>query len=217
MAGHGFKHLFTPLKVGNVTIKNSDCVAKSYPTFFSDLEKIVQSSKPLSIVGMRGVGKSALGRKLAAKLRLKHIDSDHLFQDAHGPIKEFIAVKGWDEFRKKEEEIIASAITPGIVLSLGGGALGSPRTRKLIKDKTVAVWLQAKESELIKRLSTGKRPPLTNLPIHQEVRKFLLERGPHYREVAAMEVSPKLRFGEQTPFVLRTLRQIFTGSPRPKR
>lgn len=202
---------------GNVTIKNPDCTAKSYPTFFSDLEKIVQSSKPLSIVGMRGVGKSALGRKLASKLHLKHVDSDHLFQDAHGPIKDFIAAKGWDEFRRKEEEIIAGAIAPGIVLSLGGGALGSPRTRKLIKEKTVAVWLQAKESELIKRLSTGKRPPLTDLPIHEEVRKFLLERGPHYREVAAMEVSPKLRFGEQIPFVLRTLRQIFTGAPRPKR
>lgn len=201
---------------GNVTIKNPDCTAKSYPNFFSDLEKILRSSKPLSVVGMRGVGKSALGRKLAGKLRLKHIDSDHLFQDAHGPIKDFIAAKGWDEFRRKEEEIIAGAIAPGTVLSLGGGALGSARTRKLIKDTTVAIWLQAKEAELIKRLQNGKRPPLTNLPIHEEVRKFLLERGPHYREVAAMEVSPKLRFGEQIPFVLRTLRQIFIGTPRPK-
>ncbi len=203
---------------GDVIIKNPDCVQKSYPTFFMDLEKIIYDSKPISIVGMRGVGKSALGRKLAGKLRMKHVDSDHVFEDLHGPIREFIAAKGWDEFRKKEEEVIASVIVPGIVLSLGGGALGSAKTRKRIKDTTVAVWLQAKESELVQRLQSGKRPPLTNLPLHEEVRKFLLERGPHYREVARIEVSPKLRFGEQVPFVLRALRQIFLGiPPKPRR
>lgn len=203
---------------GNITIKSPDCVAKSYSNFFRDLETVVRSGKTVSIVGMRGVGKSALGRKLSGKIGMKHIDSDHVFEDRHGPIRDFIAAKGWDEFRKKEEEVIASLIKPGFVLSLGGGALGSAKTRKLIKENTVAVWLQAKESELIKRLQSGKRPPLTNLPLHEEVRKFLLERGPHYREVAAMEVSPKLRFGEQVPYVLKTLRDIFLGIPsKPRR
>ncbi len=203
---------------GNITIKNPNCVKKSYPNFFRDLETVVRSGKTVSIVGMRGVGKSALGRKLSSKVGMKHIDSDHVFEDRHGPIRDFIAQKGWDEFRKKEEEVIASLIKPGFVLSLGGGALGSAKTRKLIKEKTIAVWLQAKESELIKRLQSGKRPPLTNLPLHEEVRKFLLERGPHYREVAAMEISPKLRFSEQVPHVLKTLRDIFLGiSPKPRR
>ncbi len=194
---------------GNLTIKNPDCVWKSYPTFFMDLEKIIGVTRPITVVGMRGVGKSALGRKLASKLGLKHVDSDHLFEKAHGPIRAFIAEKGWDEFRKREEEIIATAIQPGIVLSLGGGALSSAKTRKLIKEKTIPVWLQARESELIKRLQSGKRPPLTDLPLHEEVRKFLLERGPHYREVAAIEVSPTLRFSEQVPSVLKSLREIF--------
>ncbi len=203
---------------GNITIKNPDCTKKSYPNFFRDLETVVRLGTAVSIVGMRGVGKSALGRKLSGKIGMKHIDSDHVFQDRHGPIRDFIAAKGWDEFRKKEEEVIASLIKPGFVLSLGGGALGSAKTRKLIKEKTVAVWLQAKESELIKRLQSGKRPPLTNLPLHEEVRKFLLERGPHYREVAAMEISPKLRFSEQVPYVLKTLRDIFLGNtPKPRR
>ncbi len=197
---------------GNVSIKNPDCVWKSYPTFFMDLEKIISETRTITVVGMRGVGKSALGRKLASKIGLRHVDSDHLFQDAHGPIKDFIAAKGWDEFRKKEEEIIVAAVRPGIVLSLGGGALTSAKTRKLIKEKTIAVWLQARESELVKRLQKGKRPPLTDLPIHEEVRKFLLERGPHYREVAAIEVSPQLRFGEQVTFVLQALRKIFLGA-----
>jgi len=203
---------------GNISIKNPDCVNKSYPNFFRDLETVVRSGKTVSIVGMRGVGKSALGRKLSGKIGMKHIDSDHVFEDRHGPIRDFIAAKGWDEFRTKEEEVIASLIKPGFVLSLGGGALGSAKTRKLIKEKTIAVWLQAKESELIKRLQSGKRPPLTDLPLHEEVRKFLLERGPHYREVSAMEVSPKLRFGEQVPFVLKILREKFLGMPpRPRR
>lgn len=203
---------------GNITIKDPDCVKKSYPNFFRDLETVIRSGKTVSIVGMRGVGKSALGRKLSGKIGMKHVDSDHVFEDRYGPIRDFIAAHGWDEFRKKEEEVIASLIIPGTVLSLGGGALGSAATRKLIKQKTVALWLQAKESELIKRLQNGKRPPLTNLPLHEEVRKFLLERGPHYREVAAMEISPKLRFSEQVPYVLKTLRDIFLRiPPKPRR
>ncbi len=202
---------------GHLSIRNPKCVRKSYPDFFRDLETVLRSGRTVSIVGMRGVGKSSMGRRLAAKLGMEHRDSDHLFEDAHGSIREYVKKHGWEAFRQKEEEVIASAVTPGIVLSLGGGALGSAKTRRLIREKTVAVWLQAKESELIKRLQSGKRPPLTDLPLHEEVRKFLLERGPHYREVAKVTVSPTVRFREQIPFVLRSLPEsVRPSSPRPR-
>lgn len=190
---------------GKISIHNPECVKKSYPSFFSDLEKVTRNTRAITVVGMRGVGKSSLGKRLAVKLRMKHLDSDHLFEESHGTIKEYIKNKGWEAFRRQEEEIIVAAIKPCTVLSLGGGALGSEKTRRLIRDKTIAVWLQAKESELIKRLQNGKRPPLTDLPIHEEVRKFLLERGPHYREVAKITISPSVRFREQIPFVVRYL------------
>lgn len=194
---------------GGVQILNPDCVKKSYPSFFADLEGLIQSNVPVTIVGMRGVGKSSLGRKIASKLNIKHEDSDHLFEDAYGPIKLYISKNGWDEFRKREEEIIESALRPGIVLSVGGGSLTSKKTRKLVKDTSVAIWLQAREAELIKRLKSGKRPALTSLPLEQEVRKFLLERGPHYREVVKVEVSPTIAFGQQVPFVLKALSRAF--------
>lgn len=194
---------------GGINILNADCVKKSYPSFFLDLEGLIQSNVPLTIVGMRGVGKSSFGRKIASKLNIKHEDSDHLFEDAYGPIKLYISKNGWDEFRQREEEIIEQALRPGIVLSIGGGSLTSKKTRKLIKEKSVAIWLQARETELIKRLKSGKRPALTSLPLEQEVRKFLLERGPHYREVAKVEVSPTVAFGQQVPFVLKALSKLF--------
>lgn len=193
---------------GGIRIRNPECTAKSYPSFFRDLETVRQSGKPVSIVGMRGAGKSSLGRRLAKKLGAEHLDSDHLFQDAEGPIRPYIEKHGWDAFRKKEEDVIASAIRPGTVLSLGGGALGSARTRKLIRERTVAVWLQASEPELLKRLSNEKRPRLTDLPLKDEIRKFLLERGPHYREVAKVTVSPRIRFKDQTSHVLEELPRL---------
>lgn len=190
---------------GGVTIKNPECVAKSYPRFFADVEHIVRSNRPITVIGMRGVGKSSLGRRLAARMRLRHEDSDHLFQDAYGPIKDFIATNGWDDFRTKEEEVIKKALRPGIVLSLGGGALLSSKTRKLVKEQSTVVWLQARETDLIQRLQSGKRPSLTDLPLEQEVRKLLMERGPQYREAAHIEVGPGRRFGEQVPFVIKKL------------
>jgi 3-phosphoshikimate 1-carboxyvinyltransferase len=198
---------------GNISIKNHECVKKSYPRFFEDLEGLLQSHRPVTVIGMRGVGKSNLGRRLARKLGSTHEDSDHLFEKAHGPIKKYIAQHGWDSFRQKEEEIIIAALRPGIVLSLGGGSLTSSNTRRFVKEKSIPVWLQASEKELIKRLESGKRPPLTDLPLHEEVRKFLLERGPQYREVAQMEISPNIAFGQQVPFAIKALTKLVRTRP----
>lgn len=193
---------------GDITIQDPDCVWKSYPTFFEDLEKILSSTRPITVVGMRGVGKSSLGRRLAARLGLTHLDSDHLIEDVHGNIRVNVEKHGWDDFRKKEEEVIASALRPGIVFSLGGGALISGKTRKLVKERSTVVWLQAKETELIKRLATKKRPSVTDLPLEEEVRRLLVERGPQYREVADIEISPTVRFGEQVPIVIKELTRL---------
>ena len=196
---------------GGITIRNPACVAKSYPHFFEDLRSVLQHHRPVTIVGMRGVGKSSLGRRLATVMKSVHEDSDQLFEKKYGPIRLWIEKHGWADFRSKEEAIIVDALRSGIVLSLGGGALGAAGTRKAVKTRSVPVWLQASERELLKRLGNAKRPRLTDLPLHEEIRKFLIERGPQYREVARIEVSPRVRFREQAPFVLTQMRNRLLG------
>ncbi len=196
------------LKIGAIGIKDPHCTAKSYPAFFDHLVSVTASPRPIVIVGMRGAGKSSLGRRLAAKLKLKSKDSDHVFVEKHGPIKEYIAAHGWAEFREKEEQIIEALLTAGSVVSLGGGATESKKTRSMLKGRAVVIWVQATKAELLQRLESGKRPAITGLPLHEEVHKLLVERAPNYKEVATIMIPPKLRYSAQVPFAVKALRAL---------
>ena len=196
------------LKLGNIAVKNPDCCAKSYPQFFDDLKSVIASSRPIVIVGMRGAGKSSLGRRLAARLKLRCMDSDRVFVERFGIIKEFIAAHGWPAFRKREEELVLELLQTGPVLSLGGGATESAKTRTLLKERAVVIWVQATKAELLKRLESGKRPSITDLPLDQEVHKLLVERAPNYKEVAHIMVPPKMGYSAQVPFAVRALRAL---------
>jgi len=193
---------------GGIAIIHPECVSKSYPRFFQDLELILRSSKPIAVVGMRGVGKSNFGRRFASKLKLKFIDADRAFEKKYGAIRPFVASRGWEEFRAREEEIVASVLLPGTVVSFGGGAVESAKTRKLIRSRAIGIWIQATETELCKRLKNGKRPPLTKLPLHEEVKMFVQKRTPFYREVSSIEITPRIPFSRQVPVAITKLRSI---------
>ena len=202
------------LKTGVIIIDQPDCVQKSYSEFFDHLQSIASQSRPIAIVGMRGAGKSSLARRLAARLKLPCSDSDRVFEAEHGPIKEFIAKSGWVRFREEEERLIAKLLKTGTVLSLGGGATESKLTRNLLRSKAIVLWVQATKGELIKRLESGKRPPITSLPLHEEVHTLLVERAPHYKEVATIMIPPKLRYSAQIPFAVKALRSLVYPSSR---
>ncbi len=190
---------------GHTSIKHSTCVAKSYPEFFTELERILLLPRPIVIVGMRGVGKSSLARRLAKRLGVHCIDSDHRFVEKYGPIRDFVTAHGWPTFREREAEIIAECLKPGVVLSCGGGATETASVRALLREKSVCIWLKATEAVLVERLKSGKRPPLTDLPIEDEVKKLLKERIPHYIEVAHIDVHAHLHFSRQVSFIVGAL------------
>ena len=191
---------------GGVTILNPECVKKSYPNFFDDVKIVEKSNRPIAIIGMRGAGKTSLCKKLASKLRLKALDSDKELQKEVGPLRAFVEKHSWPAFRKKEAETIVRILRPGIVLSCGGGATETAAVRALLKKHATVVWLKANESALIKRLQSEKRPRLTSLPLHEEVKKLVAERTPNYRDVATIDVPPNLRWNKQVPHIIQHLR-----------
>ncbi len=193
---------------GNVTILDPDCTVKSYPDFFGHVRSVRFQSRPMAVVGMRGAGKSNLARRLASRLKLKCLDVDKVFEAKHGPIKEYVAKHGWPDFRAHEERLIAESLQPGVIVSLGGGATESKKTRDLLKRSAIVLWIQATKAELIERLKSGKRPAITGLPLEEEVHTLLVERAPHYKEVAHIMIPPKLPFSRQLPFAVKELRSL---------
>lgn len=187
-----------------IRIKHPECVSKSYPQFFHDLESLHHSSKPIALIGMRGVGKSTLGRQLAPSLGLKHIDTDSVFESRHGNIRTYFQKKGLVEFRKKEERIVAECLEPNSVVSLGGGAIESLATRKMLKERAVVIHLQARTSSILQRLKKDQRPLLTRFSLEREVPLVMKRRSPLYESIAHISLTEP----HSAPSAIQSLQEL---------
>lgn len=118
--------------------------------------------KPVTVVGMMGAGKTAVGRALALRLRVPFLDSDaEIEKAANMSIAEVFARDGETFFRDREAEVIARLLTMGpIVLSTGGGAFLAERNRAAISDAGVSLWLRADLELLWQRVRHKSTRPL---------------------------------------------------------
>ena len=117
--------------------------------------------KIILLVGMMGVGKTSLGRIMARLLSLPFLDSDKEIEAMTGfTISDLFARYGEREFRAGEERVMARLLSgKPCVLSSGGGAFLSEKTRRLAKEKAVSVWIKAEGDSLTCRNVGRTRPP----------------------------------------------------------
>jgi shikimate kinase len=112
--------------------------------------------RPIVLVGLMGVGKSTVGRRLARRLGLTFVDSDAAIQDAAGlsPAEVFERY-GEHDFRDGERRLVARLVEEGDVrvIATGGGAYIDPRTRELLNSRAITVWLDAPVDILAERTS----------------------------------------------------------------
>ena len=102
--------------------------------------------RPVVLVGLMGVGKSTVGRRLAALLDTDFIDVDEeIERAADRSVSEIFEAHGELYFRAGERRVIARLVEEGHgVIATGGGAFVDPETRALILDRAIAVWLTAR-------------------------------------------------------------------------
>jgi shikimate kinase len=137
------------------------------------------------LVGLMGVGKTTVGRRLAKALGLPFKDADAEVELAAGrSVSDIFAERGEAEFRAGERRVIARLLAgPPMVLATGGGAFLDPRTRALIRERAVSVWLRADLDVLIRRVSRRDTRPLLHGRDPREVLERLMrERDPIYAE-----------------------------------
>lgn len=118
--------------------------------------------KTIVLVGLMGVGKSSVGRRLANVLGLPFRDADNEVEAAAGrSISAIFAELGEAAFRDGERRVIARLLDePPHVLATGGGAFVNAETRALINEKAVSVWLKADIELLARRVSRKDNRPL---------------------------------------------------------
>ncbi len=111
--------------------------------------------RPVVLVGLMGVGKSTVGRRLAKRLGLSFVDSDAEIEGAAGfPAAEVFERFGERDFRDGERRLVARLIEGDVrVIATGGGAYVDPSTRKLLNERAITVWLDAPVDILAERTS----------------------------------------------------------------
>ena len=145
----------------------------------------------INLIGYRGCGKSAVGRKLAEVLRRPFVDSDAVIVERVGiSIAEYVAESGWERFRLLESEVLRACCQKDeVVLATGGGVVLVRENRSLLQKSGITLWLQASSETILERLehdpqSPSLRPPLSSLGRVDEILTGLKEREPLYRELA---------------------------------
>ena len=150
----------------------------------AEIRKLVERlDRPIVLVGMMGVGKSTVGRKLAALLHLNFCDADDAIEDAaQMTVSEIFQRFGEAYFRDGERRVIARLIDGGpAVVATGGGAFAQDDTRELILDRGIAVWLDADVDTLVDRVKRkDTRPLLRDGDPREIVARLKAEREPAY-------------------------------------
>ncbi|MBC7637608.1 MAG: 3-dehydroquinate synthase [Acetobacteraceae bacterium] len=137
------------------------------------------------LVGLMGVGKTSIGRRLAARLGLPFRDADAEIELAAGcSIAEIFERFGEHEFREGERRVIRRLLAgEPLVLATGGGAYMDRDTRATIRREAVSVWMRAKLATLLRRVTGRTNRPLLNGRNPGEVlEKLIAERHPYYAE-----------------------------------
>jgi shikimate kinase len=138
------------------------------------------------LVGMMGAGKSTVGRRLAARLKLPFTDADNEIETAHAgmSIPEIFEAHGEAYFRDGEARVIARLLDNGPgVLATGGGSFMREETRNRIRDKGVSMWLKADADVIMRRVKRrADRPLLQTADPAGTVARLLTEREPVYQD-----------------------------------
>ena len=139
------------------------------------------------LCGMRGVGKSSVGVRVAERTGRMWYDTDVVISDRHGRISDIFEFYGEAHFRALETEIVRElSARDGLVISTGGGLVLKPENNELLKKNGKIFFLRATFETLLKRVRADEtRPLLKNTGKTAEtLGKLLKERTPVYEHVA---------------------------------
>ncbi len=168
----------------------------------------LQIKRSIILVGMMGVGKTSIGKKLAERLGLPFVDADDEIEKAADlKITEIFERFGEDYFRDGERRVIGRLLKgKQKVIATGGGAFINEATRLIIKDRALSIWLNADLDVLVERVSRRNHRPLLHGKNPRDVLIELGEvRGPIYALAdihARSDASPHARTVDQIMDIL---------------
>lgn len=155
-------------------------------------------TEPLVLIGPPGAGKTTVGRRLAARLERRFLDTDERVSETAGmSVAEIFVERGEDYFRELEEQAVRAALAaPEAVVALGGGAVLRENVRAALRTYTV-VFLDVSPEGAFHRVGLDRSRPLLALNPRRTLRELMAERRPLYAGVATLTVATDDRTPDQ--------------------
>jgi shikimate kinase len=175
-------------------------------------------ARTLVLVGMMGAGKTAVGRRLAARFALPFVDADEEIEAAAGcSIADIFARHGETDFRNGERKVIKRLLKqPPCVLATGGGAFMDERIRQMIRETAISIWLKADLETLWQRVRRRSHRPLLNTENPKDTLERLIQtRYPVYAGADIAVESSDGPLDETVERVIRDIERLLATDARP--
>jgi XRE family aerobic/anaerobic benzoate catabolism transcriptional regulator len=145
----------------------------------------------IALIGLRGAGKSTLGKLLAKKIGWSFVELNKEIEAQNGlSVAEIIALYGQEGFRRMEQAALGQLLARRelMVLATGGGIVSEPLTFDLILSSFYTIWLKAEPEEHMARVRRqgDLRPMADDRSAMTELRTILLSRQPLYARASAV-------------------------------
>ena len=166
----------------------------THPLTVGEIEALARRiDRPVVLVGMMGVGKTSVGKRLAAALHCAFVDADEEIEKAaRMTIAEVFDRYGEPYFRDGERRVIARLIEDSgglMVIATGGGAFCNEETRALILGKAIAVWLDSDLDTLVARTARKDNRPLLQQGNPREVLGRLRDQRQPFYAMSPIQVT----------------------------
>jgi XRE family aerobic/anaerobic benzoate catabolism transcriptional regulator len=176
---------------GNISVKRLADLAGAFKVPTAELlsDDYPDAPRVVALLGLRGAGKTTIGKQLARRLHVRFVELDRRIEKAADmSLSELFSIYGEEHYRRLERETLAQVLNEkrSMVLAAGGGIVASPDTFALLKKTWVTVWLRATPEDHWNRVvRQGDRRPMADHPqAMANLRALLASREPLYAAAA---------------------------------
>lgn len=167
----------------------------------------------VALLGLRGAGKTTVGKKLAAKLTVPFCELDERIEDIAGlSLSEIFALHGETYYRKLEAQALVDFLgrSQSAVVALPGGIVNNPEAFNFIKEHCLTIWLKALPEDHMQRvLAQGDRRPIANRPnAMAELQAILTARESFYSQASIVIDTSSLGISKSVETALSELSRL---------